>query len=68
MRNYPGLTERETDEIVARGPRCGKCEACRLIEDSKALYAPSPPFSHANDATVSGWNRLLFDNPCEVGQ
>jgi len=45
--------------------RCGKCEACRTIEDSKVLYMPNPPFTHADDLTVEAWNTLLADNPCE---
>jgi len=60
----PGLTERESDEMRARPPRCGECEECVLVEESKALFMPNPPFSHATDAGVEGWNRFLLKTPC----
>ena len=25
---------------------------------------PNPPFTHATDDTVVGWNRVLAENPC----
>jgi hypothetical protein len=46
--------------------RCGECDACKLVEASKKLLAPNPPFDHANDATVQCWNKVLAENPCKV--
>ena len=45
--------------------RCGKCSACQLVEASKALLMPNPPFEHADNRTVECWNKVLRDNPCE---
>jgi len=65
MKSYPGLTKEETERLLHRGQkRCGKCKACKLVEQSKGLYMPTPPFDHADDLTVKSWNRLLFENPC----
>jgi hypothetical protein len=48
--------------------RCGKCEACKTVEATKALLTPrpyGPRPEHANDQTVRTWNKVLEDNPCE---
>jgi hypothetical protein len=57
-----------TPEALAqmRNFRCKECEACKVVEASKSLLAPNPPFDHANDATVECWNKVLADNPCDV--
>lgn len=65
-RPYPGLDEEKTAIMKQRGlKRCGKCEACRFVEDSKRFLMPNPPFSHATDSFVITWNRILFDHPCK---
>lgn len=46
--------------------RCGKCKACQVVESTKIVLMPNPPFSHANTATVESWNKVLEDNPCET--
>jgi hypothetical protein len=48
--------------------RCGDnaCKACRVVEATKRLLMPNPPFEHANTATAECWNKVLADNPCEV--
>ena len=45
--------------------RCGKCKACQVVETSKKLLMPNPPFEHADQLTVETWNKVLRDNPCE---
>jgi len=61
----PGLTEKETARMLARPPRCGECAACVLVEESKALFMPNPPFTHDTDRLVEIWNRFLLISPCE---
>jgi hypothetical protein len=44
--------------------RCGVCSNCLLIEQTKHLLMPNPPFSHANQQTVDVWNHMLETHPC----
>jgi hypothetical protein len=46
--------------------RCGECKACKIVKVAQKHCMPNPPFSHADDATVSFWNRTLEENPCET--
>ena len=45
--------------------RCGKCKACQVVESTKKVLMPNPPFEHADNLTVETWNKVLKDNPCE---
>lgn len=56
---------RTIDRLRSPSERCGTCDACGLVEVSKTLLAPNPPFTHATESTVLTWNRCLWDNPCE---
>lgn len=67
---FPGLTEDETREMMARprrDPNC-RCSACRVVAEAAVKLAPNPPFGHADDTTVMLWNIVLYANPCEKGQ
>jgi len=46
--------------------RCGECEHCKMVEMSKPMFMPNPPFTHANTFDVIYWNQLLCDNPCDA--
>jgi hypothetical protein len=45
--------------------RCNVCEACKIVEATKKVLMPNPPFTHADNSTVECWNKVLADNPCE---
>jgi hypothetical protein len=58
-------------KTIKNGPyikRCGECKACKIVEVARGhcLAIANPPFSHADDATVSFWNQTLKENPCET--
>lgn len=46
--------------------RCKQCTACKTVASTALLLMPNPPFSHANQATVECWNKVLSDNPCSL--
>lgn len=56
-------------EPVAPAPRerCGKCNACRLVESTKSLVLvmARPAGPGIQDSDVRMWNKILEDNPCE---
>jgi hypothetical protein len=66
MKAYPGLTEAESEISSKRigKTRCGKCPACQLVEATRKIVTPNPPFNHTSDSSVVMWNRVLFSNPC----
>lgn len=47
--------------------RCGKCEACKVVESTKRIIlahsAPAGP--GITEAERLMWNKVLQDNPCE---
>lgn len=46
--------------------RCGECEACQYVQDSKPMYTPLPYSGyHADDALVTNWNAIIKNNPCK---
>jgi hypothetical protein len=52
-------------DSAALAPRCGECDHCKMVETSKPLFMPNPPFTHASTFSVMYWNQLLCDNPCD---
>lgn len=61
MTSTPKTTSTTTP---TKADRCGKCPNCTYVERAKAWAMPNPPFSHATDDTVAGWNEVLRNYPC----
>ena len=54
------------DGPTRAGPRCGRCSACLTVEMTKRLVLAETRLTGpgVNDATVTMWNKVLADNPC----
>ena len=59
---YPGLSEKQTAEMLSRPPRCGACPMCLLVENMKCDFMPREGVS--TDTLVEMWNRLLYHAKC----
>ena len=45
--------------------RCGKCHACRYVDDTRKIMLAKRTGDHYTDSDVQWWNQILRDNPCE---